>query len=187
MKSIIHMIATLTLIGVVAGGLLAGVNGWATPLIDANKKAETAKAIFLVNPNGKSYQAVPNAGFEIYKVMDDSNKLIGYSIVYEGNGFQGKIRVMLGLNEDMKKLTMYEVLEQSETPGLGTKILEDPFKKQFTGLEASPNVQWVKGKPASKPNEIETITGATISSKAIVAIINNALQKARSLKDKGAL
>lgn len=187
MKTVIHMLATLTIIGVVAGGLLAGVSGWAYPLIETNKRVETEKAIFLVNPAGKSYEAVPNAGFEIYKVRDEANKLIGYSLVYEGNGFQGKIRVMMGLSDDLKKLTMYEILEQSETPGLGTKILEDPFKKQFTGLVAEPNVVWVKGKAPSKPNEIQTITGATISSKAIVAIINNALEKARALKEKGAL
>ncbi len=185
MKTVIHMIATLSIIGIVAGGLLAGVNGWTTPQIEANKKAETEKAIFLVNPDGKSYEPVKGADFEIYKVMDDAKKLIGYSLVYEGNGFQGKIRVMLGLNEDMKKLTMYEVLEQSETPGLGTKILEDPFKKQFNGLVAEPKIEWVKAKAPSKPNEIQTITGATISSKSIVAIINTALEKARSLKQKG--
>lgn len=187
MKNIIHMIATLTIIGIVAGGLLAGVNGWATPLIEANKKAETEKAIFLVNPAGKSYETVANAGFEIYKVMDETKKLIGYSLVNEGNGFQGKIRVMMGLSEDMKKLTMYEVLEQSETPGLGTLIMDDPFKKQFNGLITEPKVEWVKGKAPSKSNEIQTITGATISSKAIVEIINNALEKARSLKGKGTI
>lgn len=187
MKTVIHMIATLSIIGIIAGGLLAYVNGWATPLIEANKKAETEKAIFLVHPEGKSYEAVPNAGFEIYKVLDDTKKVIGYSLVYEGNGFQGKIRIMLGLNEDMKKLSMYEVLEQSETPGLGTKILEDPFKKQFNGLVAEPNIAWVKGKAPSKPNEIQTITGATISSKSLVAIINEALEKSRALKEKGVL
>lgn len=187
MKTVIHMIATLSIIGIVAGGLLAGVNSWTSPLIEANKKAETEKAIFLVNPEGKSYEAVPNKEFEIYKVMNEAKELFGYSLVYEGNGFQGKIRVMLGLSEDMKKLTMYEVLEQSETPGLGTKILEDPFKKQFNGLLAEPEVVWVKGKTPNKPNEIQTITGATISSKSIVAIINNALEKARLLKQKGVL
>jgi Na+-translocating ferredoxin:NAD+ oxidoreductase subunit G len=187
MKKVIHMIATLSIIGIIAGGLLAGVNGWAIPLIEANKKSETERAIFLVNPEGKSYEAVPNAGFEIYKVLDDAKKVIGYSLAYEGNGFQGKIRIMLGLNEDMKNLTMYEVLEQSETPGLGSKITDEQFKKQFNGLIAEPNVAWVKGKAPSKPNEIQTITGATISSKSLVAIINEALIKARSLKEKGAL
>ncbi len=187
MKTIIHMIATLTIIGVVAGGLLSGVSNWATPLIEKNKKIETEKAIFLVNPAGKSYEAVPDAGFQIYKVKDDTGNMIGYSMVYEGNGFQGKIRIMIGLSADMKKLTMYEILEQSETPGLGTKILEDPFKKQFNGLTTEPEIKWVKGKAPSAPNEIQTITGATISSKSVVAIINNALAKARALKEKGVL
>ncbi len=187
MKAVIHIIATLTVIGIIAGGSLSFVNNWAHPLIEANKKAETEKAIFLVNPEGKSYEKIPNAGFDIYKVKDEANNNIGYSLVYEGNGFQGKIRLMLGLSPDMKKINMYEILEQSETPGLGTKILEDPFKKQFIELEAVPKVEWIKGKAASKPNEIETITGATISSKAIVAIINNALKKARALKEKESL
>lgn len=187
MKTIIHMIATLTIIGVVAGGLLSGVSNWANPLIEKNKKVETEKAIFLVNPAGKSYEAVTDAGFELYKVKDDAGNMIGYSMVYEGNGFQGKIRIMIGLSSDMKKLTMYEILEQSETPGLGTKILEDPFKKQFNGLTVEPEIKWVKGKAPSTPNEIQTITGATISSKSVVAIINNALVKARALKEKGVL
>jgi len=61
------------------------------------------------------------------------------------------------------------------------------LKKQFTGLDAVPKVEWVKGKAPNKSNEIQTITGATISSKAVVAIINSALEKARGLKEKGAL
>lgn len=187
MKAVIHIIASLTIIGIVAGGSLSFVNNWAYPLIEANKKAETEKAIFLVNPEGRSYEKILNAGFEIYKVKDEVNNDIGFSLVYEGNGFQGKIRLMIGLSTDLKKITMYEILEQSETPGLGTKILEDPFKKQFTGLNAVPKIEWVKGKVPGKPNEIQTITGATISSKAIVTIINNALEKARALKEKGAL
>lgn len=187
MKTTTHMIATLTIIGVVTGGLLSGVSDWANPRIDANKKIETEKAIFLVNPAGKSYEAVKYAGFEIYRVKDESNKMIGYSLAYEGNGFQGKIRIMIGLSEDMKKMTMYEILDQSETPGLGSKIIEDPFKKQFNGIVTEPEIKWVKGKAPGSPNEIQTITGATISSKAVVAIINSALAKARALKEKGAL
>jgi electron transport complex protein RnfG len=187
MKTTTHMIATLTIIGIVTGGLLAGVSNWANPRIEAIKKVETEKAIFLVNPSGKSYEAVQNAGFEIYKVKDESDKVIGYSLACEGNGFQGKIRIMIGLSADIKKLTMYEILEQSETPGLGTKILADPFKKQFNGLVTEPEIKWVKGKAPSNPNEIQTITGATISSKSVVAIINSALVKARALKEKGAL
>jgi electron transport complex protein RnfG len=187
MKIVIHMIATLTIIGVIAGGLLSEVNDWAKPLIAKNQKAETEKAIFLVNPAGKSYEVVPNAGFEIYKVFDENKNLIGYSLAYEGNGFQGKIRLIIGLEKDLDKITSIEILEQVETPGLGTKILEDPFRKQFDGLATTPFVEYVKGVPPSKPNQVQTITGATISSKSVVAIINAGLEKARKQKEKGAL
>lgn len=187
MKIVIHMIAALTIIGVIAGGLLSKVNDWAEPLIAANKKSETEKGIFLVQPDGKFYEQINTTGLEIYKVLDDKKNPIGYSLAYEGNGFQGKIRLMVGLTNDLNKITAIEILEQVETPGLGTKVTEEPFKNQFKGLQTFPKINWVKGKPPEKPNEIQTITGATISSKSVVAIINDGIQKARSLKERGSL
>lgn len=187
MKTVIHMIATLTLIGIVVGGLLSEVNDWANPLITANQKAETEKAIFLVQPEGKTYEAVATSEVEIYKVFDSEKNLAGYSMVSSGNGFQGKVKIMTGLSKDLMEINMIEILEQVETPGLGTKITENPFTDQFIGLQTSPQLNWVKGKLPEQPNEVQTITGATISSKAVVAIINSGLEKARQLKEKGAL
>lgn len=187
MKIVVHMIATLTIIGVIAGGLLSEVNDWAYPLIIANQKAETERAIFLVQENGKSYEAVPNAGFEIYKVFDENKNLSGFSMACEGNGFQGKIRIMVGLKSDLSEITSIEILEQVETPGLGTRVTEDPFRNQFNGLQTTPEVKWIKGAPPTQPNEIQTITGATISSKSVVAIINSGLEKARKLQKEGKL
>ncbi len=187
MKIVIRMILTLTIIGVVAGGFLANVAQWANPLIEANKKAETEKAIFLVQPDGKSYQQIKNTNFEIYKVFGENNELVGYSIAHEGNGFQGKIRLMVGVSSDLNKIKQLEILDQVETPGLGTLILEPPFRKQFSDLSTDPKVNLVKGVEPSKPNEIQSITGATISSKAVVEIINKGIEKARILKERGAL
>ena len=187
MKTIIHMIVTLTVIGVIAGGLLFMVSDWANPLIAANQKAETEKAIFLVHPEAKSYEEVNVKGMEIYKVFDEQKNPAGYSLVYEGNGFQGKIRLMLGLSNDLNKISSIEILEQVETPGLGSRVTEDLFKKQFKGLETLPQVNWVKNEQPDSPNEIQAITGATISSKSVVAIINNAIAQARQLKERGQL
>ncbi|MCX7876784.1 MAG: FMN-binding protein [Melioribacteraceae bacterium] len=186
MKKIIHIISTLTLIGVVIGAILSFVNNWATPLIELNKKKETEKAVYLVNPLGKKNEKVKANG-EIFKVFDEADNLLGYSFVCEGNGFQGKIRIMVGVDKNLEKIISYEVLEQSETPGLGTKILDDPFKKQFNNLFAIPRIEWIKGKAPSKPNEVQTITGATISSVALVNIINSGLENMRKLKEKNLL
>ncbi|MCX7797104.1 MAG: FMN-binding protein [Melioribacter sp.] len=187
MKKVIHIIATLTIIGAISGGLLSIINKWASPLIAENKNAETEKGIFLVQPEGKYYEKINTTEIEIYKVYNANKNLIGYSLAYEGNGFQGKIRLMIGLTQDLTKTTSLEILEQVETPGLGTKITEESFKNQFKGLLAFPKIEWIKGKPPVKPNEIQTITGATISSKSVVAIINEGIQKARSLKERGLL
>lgn len=179
MKTIIAMLVTLTIIGVVSGGGLALVSGWADPLIAANKKAATERAIFLVQPEAKQYEVVADVPYELYRVLDEAGQLTGYSFPWEGNGFQGKIRMMIGLSPDLATITAIEVLEQVETPGLGTMILEDPFRSQFVGLKTEPQVNWVKGVPPTKDNEIQTITGATISSKAMVDIVNDGLTRLR--------
>jgi Na+-translocating ferredoxin:NAD+ oxidoreductase RnfG subunit len=89
------------------------------------------------------------------------------------------------LKNDLKELVGLQVLEQTETPGLGTKVTEEPFTNQFVELVAEPNVGWVKGAPPTNTNEIQTITGATISSKAIVNIVNAGLKKLREVKNSG--
>ena len=184
MKKALHIILTLTFIGIIAGGLLAMVSSWAAPLIEANKKAETERAIFLVHPEGKTYENINNIGFEAYKVFDNNKNFSGYSLAYEGNGFQGMIRLMIGLTKDMNKITSVEILEQSETPGLGSIIAEASFKNQFNNLVAVPSIAWVKGAKPSRRNEIQAITGATISSKSTVAIINAGIKKLKEFEQK---
>jgi electron transport complex protein RnfG len=187
MNKVMQMLLVLTGIGIIAGGLLAMVDGWADPLIAANKKAETEAAIFRVQSEGKSYEALANAEFEVYKVKNENAEELGYALVYEGNGFQGKIRLICGLSKDLEKILALEILEQVETPGLGTKVTETPFTDQFKQLKTSPNINWVKGVPPSEPNEIQAITGATISSKAVVTIINSGIEKMKMLRDNGGL
>lgn len=182
-----HIIATLTLIGIIAGGSLSLVNNWAAPKIAFNQKAETERAIFLVHLDGKRYEEIKNAGFEVYKVFNQADSSVGYSMVYSGNGFQGKIKIMIGLTEDLNKITSIEILEQSETPGLGTKILEPPYKDQYNGLTPTPSIKLVKGIEPSSPNEVKAITGATISSRSVVAIVNEGISKLKALESKGAL
>ena len=187
MNKVVQMLLVLTGIGIISGGLLAMVDGWADPLIAANKKAETEAAIFRVQSEGKSYEALNNAGFEVYKVKNEKAEEVGYALVYEGNGFQGKIRLICGLSADLEKILALEILEQVETPGLGTKVTETPFTDQFKQLKTSPLINWVKGVEPENPNEIQAITGATISSKAVVAIINSGIEKMKKLRDNGSL
>lgn len=183
---VVHIVATLTLIGIIAGGSLSLVNNWAAPKIALNQKAETERAIFLVHQDGKNYEQLNANGFEVFKVYDEQKNSLGYSLVYSGNGFQGKIKIMIGLTEDLNKITSIEILEQSETPGLGTKILEPPYKDQYKGLTPVPAIKLVKGIPPENPNEVQAITGATISSRSVVNIVNEGISKLRESLNKGA-
>ncbi len=187
MNKVIQMLLVLTGIGIISGGLLAMVDIWADPLIAANKKAETEAAIFRVQSEGKSYEALTNAGFEVYKVKNENAEEVGYALVYEGNGFQGKIRLICGLSADLEKILALEILDQVETPGLGTVITEPRYTEQFINLQTSPTIEIIKGVEPSKPTEVQAITGATISSKAVVAIINSGIKKMKKLRDNGGL
>lgn len=182
MNKIVQMLLTLTIIGVISGGALAMVNGWADPLIEYNRKKATEEAIFRVLPDAKTYEPVAGVPYELYETFDDTKNSTGYALIYQGSGFSAAIRLMIGVKPDLQTITALEILEQTETPGLGTKILEDEWRAQFKDLPADPKVDWVKGVEPSKPNEIQAITGATISSRAVVDIINAGMSELRAEK-----
>jgi H+/Na+-translocating ferredoxin:NAD+ oxidoreductase subunit G len=184
MKVVIQMLMTLTVIGVISGALLSEVNSWASPKIEANRKAETEKAIFIVQSDATKYEKIKNVDFELYEVFDDSSNSLGFALPYEGNGFQGKIRLIVGVNKSLSNLLGLIVLEQVETPGLGTKVTETPFTNQFKDLLINPEITSVKGVEASNPNEVQAITGATISSKAVVRIINDGIKRLKEKQNK---
>ncbi|MBN2572200.1 MAG: FMN-binding protein [Ignavibacteriales bacterium] len=192
MNLVTKMLLTLTVIGIISGGFLMKINEWAEPKIDEHRKTATEEAIFKVQQKAKSYEKV-NVDKELYKVYDENKNPIGFALPFVGNGFQGKIRVIIGIADDLEKLTGIQVLEQVETPGLGTKIVEDPSKKgnefwfpnQFIDLSVKPEIKWIKGIAPDEPNEVEAITGATISSKSLIQIINNGIEYLQSLRDGG--
>jgi electron transport complex protein RnfG len=185
MKLVIHMLVTLTIIGIISGALLSGISSWAAPKIEANRKAETERAIFVVQQEATKYKKVEKLDFELYEVFDEENKSLGYALPHEGNGFQGKIRLIIGLNKELTNVLGMEVLEQVETPGLGTKVTETPFTDQFINLVVTPQINSVKGIQPQNPNEVQALTGATISSKAVVRIINDGINRLKSQNKNG--
>ncbi len=187
MKTIIQMVVVLTVISIISAIALSEISSWANPKITQNRTQETEKAIFRVQPKAKSYKKINQSGLELFQVFDENNKPLGYALTYEGNGFQGKIRLIVGLNDSLNVISRVEILEQVETPGLGNKITEEPFLKQFENLLTIPEIEWVKGSKPTKPNQIQTITAATISSKSVVQILNEGISKLKDLKQKGLL
>lgn len=181
MNNVVKMFLNLTVVAVLSGLILSAVYNSADPLIQANREKELKEAIFLVLPEAKDYRAVEKTigkeKFTVYVGLDAEGEPVGVAFKADGGGFQGNIAIMVGMGLDYLKLKGIKVLEQLETPGLGNRIGEPAFEAQFKGVDVKPKIEYIKNRKPEKPNQIQAITGATISSNAVVTNINNAVAK----------
>ncbi len=179
------LIASLGLAGFISGIAIIGIYEATLPTITANKARELREAVFKVLPgveqmqplhyNGKTLLADPDAKGEntVYGGYDAAGQFIGYAIPSAGPGFQDTIKVLYGYRPAERKVVGMEILESRETPGLGDKIYKDAeFVANFSNLSITPGIVTVKKGQKAAANEIDAITGATISSKAVARIIN---------------
>jgi electron transport complex protein RnfG len=129
-------------------------------------------ALIATPPAGGSRRELPMA----FVGYDADGARIGVAVTGEEPGFQELMSLMIGFEPDSGTLLGFRVLDQKETPGLGDKIEKDStFVAQFGGRVAP--LRGIKGRPGADRAEVQTITGATISSRAVIRIINNALAK----------
>ncbi|HIE43938.1 MAG TPA: RnfABCDGE type electron transport complex subunit G [Candidatus Omnitrophica bacterium] len=186
MKNIhLQMFITLILVGIFSGGALAVMYRFTKEPIERNRERELKDAIFKVLPETENYKELFKVGSTtIYEGYTDKGESAGYAVVGEGSGFQGNISLIIGMDEDLKFLTGIEILESLETPGLGAKIADEPFKSQFKGLEVPRDVKirCIRDIRDRKKTDIQAITGATISSEAVVRIVNELVKKVRENK-----
>lgn len=181
MNNSVKMLLTLTITAVFMGGLLAGFYKFVEPRIEENRLKEEKRAIMAVVDGIVEYETIEveiegRKGPEIlqlFRGIDGEGKLVGYAFTAKGPGFAGIITMMVGLKVDLLHLSGMNVLEQIETPGLGNIIVKEKFTGQFRGLAIEPKIEYLKNKKPIKPNQIQAITGATISSVAVVDALNN--------------
>ena len=131
--------------------------------------------------------SVKKAGTEkfygVYEAKLDGERK-GWVIKTKGQGYADKIELLLGLSADLKIVTGLFVLDQKETPGLGNKIITEAWRGQFIDAPTAEPLTVVKG-GASKPGEIDAVTGATISSKSVTSLINSAIEDLRKPLSEG--
>ncbi len=193
-----RLIFTLGLAGFLSGLVMVGSYLFSKPFIEANKAAAIKKAIFKVLPDCSSFKTLeqkkgeiflydskknmPSAKGETPKLAyigyNKSHQVVGYAILGTEIGFADIISVMMGYDAAKKTIIGYEVLESKETPGLGDKIFKDQnFLKNFKALITEPEILFAKTGEKQKPNEVEAISGATISSKAVIRLLNKAMKE----------
>ena len=127
---------------------------------------------------------VSQKGIEkIYLGYDKDGKRIGFAVSAAENGFQDLVTLMFGYDAAKHRLIAMKVIANKETPGLGDKIEKDEkFVAEFAGA-ATPMEGVKPGSGEEGENDIAMITGATISSRAVIRIINNAIARWQPLMD----
>ncbi len=111
----------------------------------------------------------------LYKADSQSGQCVGYCFSASGPGFADKIELVVAVDRDFKTIAGFDCLASNETPGFGDRIKLPGWRAQFAGAPVK-TLQLVKtGDPKEIDSEIIAITGATVSSQAVVNIINNLL------------
>lgn len=143
------------------------------------KKAEVLKA-------AKSFEEIkiPGKTSEKSNIVKaafkgiNSGKTEGFVFNVSPKGYGGSIDVTVGISID-GSVTGVKIGENKETPGLGTKVAEVPFINQYNAKNIKESFELVKKPPAG--NQIQAISGATISSRAINGAVQAAAECAREL------
>jgi Na+-transporting NADH:ubiquinone oxidoreductase subunit C len=120
----------------------------------------------------KSEQA---GGVYVYR---ENGHIVGYAVPVSGQGFWAPIRGVVGVSSDLKTIVGIAFYEQNETPGLGARIAEPQFRKQFEGLRIGQLPAPIGIRPTSvtpAENEVHAITGATQTSVRLEKLINENL------------
>lgn len=183
----------LFVVTLVAVAALAVVNQITMGPIEQAEINARAEAYRIVYPDAENFAAVDdteallensaevlaNAGYEgcsindVLAVVDGSGSTIGYAIsATTPRGYGGDVQIAVGITKD-GKLTGFDVISHSETPGFGARCTEDEFKSQFAGKAASVLTMTKAG--AKDDTEFDAISGATITSTAIEGAVNSAI------------
>ena len=105
----------------------------------------------------------------------DGETVVGWSFNASGSGFADKIELVVAVDKDFESIAGFDVLASNETPGFGDKIKLPNWRNQFAGAPVE-ELKLVKTGDVEKiDSEIVAISGATVSSKAVVDIINNSI------------
>jgi electron transport complex protein RnfG len=164
------------------GAALAGIHIGLSPKIAENRKNETYGQIpnlveGAVTERTKEHKVTTVAGKEIivYEAIDANNNRVGWVLPGSGQGFADAIDVLVGVDPELNVITGMFVLGQKETPGLGDYITDgSKFRDQFKSKLVDPPLIVVKSNP-NPDHEIQSLTGATVSSEAVSKIVNDTI------------
>ncbi|MDR2431874.1 MAG: FMN-binding protein [Candidatus Margulisbacteria bacterium] len=153
-----------------AGLFLASVYELVQPRKEAYQREVLQKSLRLLAPGADSFTpAQTAAGQNYHEACTAAGRLLGYVLETTASGYSSDLKILAGLNKDFE-LTGFKILEQAETPGLGTKAAGPEFAAKLLGRRADTLALKKDG------GEIDAITGATITSRSVVDALRRAAE-----------
>ena len=178
-KEIIKVGLILFVITAISALLLAYANKITAPIIAENNRIKTEAAMKVVLPDAETFTKVGIEGVEEAYIANASDGPAGVCVVTVAYGYGGEVKVITGINRN-GEITGIDILSHSETPGLGANAENPEFTSQFVGKTA--NIGVSRGK--AEGNEINAMSGATITSNAVTQAVNAAFEAAKLLNNQ---
>lgn len=171
-SSILKVALNLTIACFVSGLIIATVYFF-TADAAAQKAIELRdEAMRQLVPEADEFVAYPDKE-DVFRAEKDG-EVLAYIIPAENPGYEGTIQILVAVSPDVTVID-YEITAHKETPGLGDKAGVEPFKGQFKGKVAE---QLEVVKDSTNTENIQALTGATITSKAVTEAVKKALAEA---------
>lgn len=185
-KSLLYPAIFMLVLSLVLTAILAAINAYTTPIVEFNSEIEQKTkilSVFDIDPGSTEPDVIDKVFNE--NVVEDqydgkplylyqkNGETLAYGVPFDGPGLWGGIEGYVGLDAGLKTVTGIEFIKQEETPGLGGRIEEPPYKNQFRNLDISAPTgdRYVINRPQEGGN-IDAISGATQTSTFVQNMIN---------------
>ncbi len=190
-KSVIYPVLFMTGLTALTVLILALLNQTTLARVQENQELELRRKILYVfdmyEPGVTSDEEVSSTfeknveesedsqGRKVYTLVENQEPK-AYAVPFDGPGLWGSINGYIGVDQDVKTVTGIDFINQNETPGLGGRISESPYKEQFRGVDISGSTdKYIINKPAEGGN-IDAIAGATQTSTFVQNMLNEDLK-----------
>jgi Na+-translocating ferredoxin:NAD+ oxidoreductase subunit G len=199
MRSIKHFFEQSWLLIVASfffGLLIAITNAALSPRIEQNKTAKLNELASELLPTATAFTPIKEEieikaldgrpqKLQVYRAVA-GDQTVGWIFPVVGSGFADKIELVVGVDAAFKTMAGFDVLSSNETPGFGDRIKGDYYRDQFKGAPATELTLVKTGDPAKIDSQIVAISGATVSSTAVVTALDHYLPLVKEqLQQKG--
>jgi Na+-transporting NADH:ubiquinone oxidoreductase subunit C len=178
MNKAVKNLIFILILGSVAASLLLGIRAYTLPIIQRYEEQSLKRTVLeaagihyaedQLEQTFRDKITKEERDGQVYYVSPDGL----YIFEFEGRGLWGMIKGLISLRSDLETIDNIKVIAQEETPGLGGRIAEEAFLKQFQRKRFAPELILTLRRKAVKETEVDAISGASLTSKAFVEMIN---------------